>query len=407
MKNLLLCLLLALAFGFSLEAQNAWTAQNSGLSVTLVSVHFNDTQNGWAAGVGGAIVATTDGGQNWTQQESGVDVTLRQVIFVNNAVGWAAGDDAILKTTDGGNTWSRIYTTEEYHTLNTIHFTDQNTGWAAGGDLEAVYLIKTLDGGSTWMEYSDSVNYWSPWVNGSDGTIFDILFLNEDVGWFIGTDATDAASWMTTDGGSTWDEMFFGVTCPKYGIDFVDGQHGWTAGKYNFKSTDNGDDWYQRDTGFEESYGYDVDFVTTEIGWIVGDEGKIAKSTDGGDNWQAQSSGTSSRLYSIHMHDENLGWVVGRDGTILKYSASSTSSSDLNSSEHTRFEIFPNPVSSRLSIETEIAFTEVNILDVKGSLVKRVVGNNRAIQVSDLPGGIYFLELIADEFSAVQKFVKH
>jgi hypothetical protein len=43
-------------------AQTGWHIQDSGISARLYSVHFVDTTNGWAAGDGGVMLYTIDGG---------------------------------------------------------------------------------------------------------------------------------------------------------------------------------------------------------------------------------------------------------------------------------------------------------------------------------------------------------
>jgi len=56
-------------------------------------------------GLGGIILATTDGGATWnTQMSSGG--WLHGVAFANTVDGWAVGDSGtILATTDGGAHW--------------------------------------------------------------------------------------------------------------------------------------------------------------------------------------------------------------------------------------------------------------------------------------------------------------
>ena len=60
---------------------------------------------------------------------------------------------------------------------------------------------------------------------------------------------------------------------------------------------------------------HDVYFVTTTLGWAVGDNGTILKHVDTG--WIAQTSGTSISLRGVHFTDASHGWVVGRSGVYL------------------------------------------------------------------------------------------
>ena len=62
--------------------------------------------------------------------------------------GYAAGDGGtILKTTDGGANWA-IQTTPTTEGLRGLHFVDQDTGYAVG---YAGTLLKTTDGGGNWV----------------------------------------------------------------------------------------------------------------------------------------------------------------------------------------------------------------------------------------------------------------
>jgi photosystem II stability/assembly factor-like uncharacterized protein len=61
-----------------------------------------------------------------------------------------------------------------------------------------------------------------------------------------------------------------------------------------------------------------VQLVTPTIGYAVGDNGTILKTTDGGTTWALQSSGTTNPLRDISFISENIGTVVGEFGTILR-----------------------------------------------------------------------------------------
>ena len=66
MYNLIFYLVLLFPF-LSLNAQT-WQQQASGVGNSLISVFFLDEMKGWAVGNYGAIIHTTDGGENWSQQ---------------------------------------------------------------------------------------------------------------------------------------------------------------------------------------------------------------------------------------------------------------------------------------------------------------------------------------------------
>ena len=61
----------------------------------------------------------------------------------------------------------------------------------------------------------------------------------------------------------------------------------------------------------------DIQFVTNNIGWIVGYNGQIYKTINGGANWTIQASNTNANLWSVHFIDANVGFATGV-GIILK-----------------------------------------------------------------------------------------
>jgi photosystem II stability/assembly factor-like uncharacterized protein len=71
----------------------------------LMAVDFVDRQHGWAVGVHGSIIATSDSGQEWTIQEvgEGEKPWLFGVHFVDRQNGWAVGAaGTVMRTRSGG-----------------------------------------------------------------------------------------------------------------------------------------------------------------------------------------------------------------------------------------------------------------------------------------------------------------
>ena len=60
--------------------------------------------------------------------------------------------------------------------------------------------------------------------------------------------------------------------------------------------------------------GYAVDGALV----AVGERGHILISADGGESWQQEASPTRTMLTGVYFHDRNLGWAVGHDSAILR-----------------------------------------------------------------------------------------
>jgi hypothetical protein len=68
--------------------------------------------------------------------------------------------------------------------------------------------------------------------------------------------------------------------------------------------------------------------------------------------------------------------------------------------------IYPNPTASQLTIETKLAIKEVVIIDIAGKIIKSIVPKANKIDVSNLSNGIYFIKVVGEEQTIIQKFVK-
>jgi len=95
---------------------------------------------------------------------------------------------------------------------------------------------------------------------------------------------------------------------------FVSSTVGWVVGDDDtiLYTDDGGDTWQDRSSGF----GLDLNnlfFVNTTTGWVVGDDGVILKTEDAGVTWTSQESGTDAILKSVFFNNDTNGWIVGND----------------------------------------------------------------------------------------------
>jgi len=90
-------------FGKTNNGGGNWTFQNIGISDTLTSVYFTDTEKGYVVSESGIIRNTDNGGTDWTIQYSDPAIRLSSVYFVDENIGYVVGNSGtILKTTNGG-----------------------------------------------------------------------------------------------------------------------------------------------------------------------------------------------------------------------------------------------------------------------------------------------------------------
>ena len=61
-----------------------------------------------------------------------------------------------------------------------------------------------------------------------------------------------------------------------------------------------------------------IHFTNKNVGWIVGDEGTVLKTSNGGSTWQVQSSGVTAKLWGISAVSQNMVWICGTNNTLIK-----------------------------------------------------------------------------------------
>ncbi|MCX6281964.1 MAG: YCF48-related protein [Bacteroidetes bacterium] len=102
-----------------------------------------------------------------------------------------------------------------------------------------------------------------------------------------------------------------------YSICFPDQNTGYIAGDYGMiaKTTDGGATWFMQNSGTSWEL-ESVYFTDAYTGYAAGVHGTIIKTTDGGATWVSLNSGTTAWLHSVHFADVNTGYVVGENASL-------------------------------------------------------------------------------------------
>jgi photosystem II stability/assembly factor-like uncharacterized protein len=302
---------------------STWSILNTGTNIDLYHIQFINQNVAIAAGAKGSILKTTDGGTTWIIINTGIISDLTSVHFPTFNIGYAtASDGSIIKSADNGNSWTALNsgTTEN---LKSIFFTSPTTGVAVGGSTISgprntyhSFMTRTTDGGITWI----------PYVLPRSIPLTHITFFTDQIGIVSGghPDGSHASPEgtiiKTTDGGQTWQEVFYGSQAIN-SFDFAaDQTTGIAIGYYGtIKTTDGGNTWNIINYDHNNSSSLSMDNLNTGID--VGDFGRISKTTDGGITWTDLShSLTNSYLASLQFPDPNTGYAVvsSEPGSIIK-----------------------------------------------------------------------------------------
>ena len=269
----------------------------------------------------------------------GIDGMLQDVYFTDNQNGLVVGDGGLMLTTsDGGTTWEKMevdmrppgagqrpggppggFGRGGPAPLYNIYFVDENVGFIIGG---RATILKTEDGGKTWsrkMAMSDT-----PGRGGNPrplrANLMGIQMISETTGFIAGSENTIL---KTTDGGESWvgssERARVGETRNNLeGLWFVSETTGWIIGSFGtlLQTTDGGTNWTKQDPGFDNNL-FGIYFVDENTGWISGQEGLILHTSDGGANWTQQKTESIDDLHDIIFVDAMVGWAVGGYNTIL------------------------------------------------------------------------------------------
>ena len=154
------------------------------------------------------VLWTADGGQRWSRATSPPvqgQGYLRDIIFASDGTGWGVGHDydeseSLLWHSNDLRAWTaQFHPIQEAARLSAIAFPSSMVGCAVGyirRESATPFMLKTADGGDTWTEVTPSL---------TEGTLVDIFFLNEQIGWVVGASGDDGLVLKTTDGGGNWE----------------------------------------------------------------------------------------------------------------------------------------------------------------------------------------------------------
>jgi photosystem II stability/assembly factor-like uncharacterized protein len=310
-----LAIALAATAGVGCHAHEEWeplTTQKVYVSDRFYDVEILGPKEVLIVGYNGKLLGTTDFGTTWNELPSGSGNGLYSISFApDKKTGWIVGQGAtIQKSTDGGKTWKaqggNIFMSDDCR--------------AAGGDPDAT-------------DESDKCPL---------APLFAVSAVDANTAIAIGDRSTLT---ITTDGGTTWKTQTLRPIVPPsedtdpnagiafedpvlYDVQFLDAQNGFVVGEFGkiLKTTDGGQTWYDKQASLvgEEYFDimelptfFDVDFKDANEGYAVGLEGRVAHTTDGGETWAWVEHGVAeydAPFYSLDTLPNGSVWSVGGSG---------------------------------------------------------------------------------------------
>ncbi len=286
---------------------------------------------------------------DWRPIRFVVKEDFQDIHFIDQKLGFAGtrrGNIYELNEVEGG--W-RMTGVSEGSPLDAIHFTStENTGYATG---LYGFLRKSTDLGKSW-EFD---------TLGASCQMYDINFLNENIGFIIGRNLSNkgsdngiilktenaAQSWdsvevsigrvrkidfssignvyilgddfvlKSSDTGKTWSKIILPETKSARGISMM-GDYGIIVGMrgYVAVTSDGGENWEARYVIPEEISLMDVILIDRQQAFAVGGGGQIVYTHDGGENWIPEISGVGVDLVRIQKTGKRL-YICGSKSTIV------------------------------------------------------------------------------------------
>jgi len=276
---------------------------------TIFDFEFTNRYLGYAAAAQGMVLKTENGGEDWRAIQLDTDADLMGISFIDDRTGWVVGDfGAIFKTADGGKTW-KSQSESMYGYFSTVCFINEKVGWVAGYNNS---LYKTTDAGETWIPQITPVSYV---------TYNDVFFINDSLGYLCGFSGIIL---KTENAGETWTQQMSRTYDPINKIYFHDEKHGWAVGgcpcsasSIILRTVDGGYNWFHSSKTSLDVVNA-VAFFDCNIGYFVGTGGMIYKTINGGQKWESGiACECAAHLLGVSFCNESSGCVVGQNGTIF------------------------------------------------------------------------------------------
>ncbi len=388
---------------------SGWYQQNMEWYYDYHDVSFIDENTGWMISrtyVNSAVlVYTSDFGVTWSVKSSFPSKTYLACWFIDNLTGYIAGSNGeINKTTNGGISWS-LQTIPGGTVINMLYFVDNLKGWCIGSKNNLGIIARTTNGGSTWNQVYSGLNELNV-----------IKFENENTGWVGGM---RRILLRTTNEGANWDtiaqplpvnQMILDISLPESNIGYFTDNAG-----YVLKTTDNGLNW---DVDTLSNPLTSIFFLNAYTGWVTASVGgndtiSFYKTTNSGINWYVQNNSHTGYINKLHFLNENTGIGISYFGRIFKTS----NGGGIISLTNNQMEIpqryvlqqnYPNPFNPVTNIQFHIpnnnSKVKLIVIDITGKHIINLVDEelNAGVYEVDFSGtgyssGVYFYRIEAEE----------
>ncbi len=234
---------------------------------------------------------------------TGVSVNLRAVDFDQSGAGVAVGDSGkVIYSLDNGTNWREIVPPQLVELNSVAHV--QAQGFLIGGSAGTLYAFVPRD--SMFKKLN---------IPGTDD-IISIRVLSTGRVVVLGA---RGMLLISDDQGVTWKKSNTGVENNLYAVDFMDNNSGVAVGDNGtiIRTEDGGTTW-NLSGAVTDTYLKDIRFVGNGVYMLVGGGGQIFRSQDGGREWKRIDVNLTSPLIAVRFNSASNGVIISNTGDILR-----------------------------------------------------------------------------------------
>ncbi|HOJ19092.1 MAG TPA: YCF48-related protein [Ignavibacteriaceae bacterium] len=279
------------------------TPEGTGLdgNIDYRNIHFVDGNFAFICGGEGKVYKTSNRGESWTPQTTNLTGNIGTISFYDSQRGWAFDDFSYSVTTNGGSSWDwRFNTPGPVLSSVLLSETDGLVSCANGK------IFGTTDLGETWTEKYSGSNNINKLTKIGGGT----LILGG------GNNGTIVKS---TDSGNNWTSPTSNITnnildiYTKGNLTVFTAKNGMICSSPDVCNTIN-----KISSGINDRF-HSVAIISSNLLISLVGRNKLYKSTDGGESWtQIHAGGESDNYNSASFSDANNGFIVGENGKLIK-----------------------------------------------------------------------------------------
>lgn len=247
---------------------------------------------------------------SWAQASQAPLLQL-DVTYAGNRLISVGDRGSVLYSDDQGRHWQPSPTVPSQQLLTALYFVDADHGWAVGHDAQ---ILATQDGGVHWTLQFEDPSRQAP--------LLDVWFQDREHGIAVGA---YGAMLVTEDGGAHWQDRsdtldnpeqlhLNAIAAVKGGALFIVGE----AGKL-LRSTDQGRSWLRLPIDYDGSLFGALATAQTNTLLVYGLRGHLYRSTDNGDSWQAIAiPGEQPSMSGGSLQVDGSLVLVGDAGNVLR-----------------------------------------------------------------------------------------